>query len=157
MAPRLILANQSQAGTGRERLYRVTGNGAFAYQFNRTGEVRASYRRAVEYIVQLGEPVLIDGISASLAGSPTRRVQLTVGAGYSSGASALQTRAKFDTYTANVRSHMSVTRMLAIYAEYLYYFYDFGADPSLAPELPRRLERNGVRVGLTLSTPLLRR
>jgi hypothetical protein len=153
----LIRASQSPAGPGPERFYRVTGNGAFAYQFSRTGEVRASYRRAVEYIVQLEQPVLIEGVSASLAGSPTRRVQLIAGAGYSSGASALQTRAQFDTYTANLRSHVAVTRMLAIYAEYLYYFYDFGADASLAPELPRRLERNGVRVGLTLSTPLLRR
>ena len=155
--PQLILAAQPVSAPIPERLYRVTGNGAFAYQFSRTGEVRASYRRAIEYIVQLGQPVLIDGLSASLAGSPTRRLQLTMGAGYSSGASALQTTAKFDTYTANVRSQVSLTSMLAVYAEYLYYFYDFGADPLLAPNLPRRLERNGVRVGLTLSTPLLRR
>ena len=155
--PRLISATPSASAMVPERLYRVTGNGAIAYQFSRTGEVRASFRRAVEYIVQLGQPVLIDGLSASLAGSPTRRLQLTIGAGYSSGASALQATAKFDTYTATVRSHVSITSMLAGYAEYLYYFYDFGADPLLAPNVPRRLERNGVRVGLTLSTPLLRR
>jgi hypothetical protein len=140
-----------------QRLYRVVGDGSVAYQFSRTGELRLSYSRGVEYILQLTQPVLIDGVSASVSVAPARRVGLSMSAGYSSGASVLHSSSQFDTYTANVRSHIAMTRMLAAYLEYLYYFYDFGATPLLAPGAPRRLERNGIRAGLTLSTPLFRR
>lgn len=139
------------------QLYRLTADAAVGYQFSRTGQVRAAYRRGVEYIVELTEPIFIDAVNASLGGSMTRRLNLTLGAGYSSGESALRAASKFDTYTANVRSYFAVTRTLAVYLEYLYYYYDFGANALLAPNLPRRLERNSVRAGLTLSTPLLRR
>jgi hypothetical protein len=139
------------------RLYRVVGDGSLAYQFSRTGQFRTSYRRGVEYIVELGQPVFTDGLSASVGSSVTRRLDLTVAAGYSKGAGALQRGSNFDTYTADIVSHVSLTRTLAVYAEYLYYFYDFGAATILAPNVARRLERNGIRVGLTVSTPLVRK
>ena len=52
---------------------------------------------------------------------------------------------------------MGLTPTLATYAEYVYYFYDFGDNVRLAPGVPSGLERNGVRVGLTLWVPALRR
>lgn len=140
-----------------QSLFRLVGNGDVAYQFSRTGEVRASYRRGVEYIVELGQPVIIDGVNVGVSGSPGRRLDLIAGAGYSSGASALLSASKFDTYTADVQSRFRLTRVLSAYLEYLYFFYDFGANSAVASTLPRRLERNGVRAGLTLSTPVLRK
>lgn len=139
------------------RLYRVTADAGLTYQFSRTGDMRAAYRRGVEYIVQLVEPVFIDALNASVTASMTRRLHLTLGAGYSSGESALSAASKFDSYTASIRSHFAMTRTLAAYVEYLYYYYDFGAAALLAPNLSRRLERNGVRAGLSLSTALFRR
>jgi hypothetical protein len=155
--PQPIAAAPSQAGSVALNLYRLTADGAFAYQFSRTGKVSASYRRGVEYIVQLAQPVFIDGVSVSGGGLLADRVELTMGAGYSTGASALQQASSFNTYTADIRTRMPLTRMLAVSVEYLYYFYDFGSNTLLAPNLPRRLARNGVRAGLTLSTPFLRR
>lgn len=150
-------AEQSLTEPVLGQLYRLTADAGVGYQFSRTGQVRAAYRRGVEYIVELTEPIFIDAVNASLSGSMTRRLNLTLGAGYSSGESALRAASKFDTYTANVRSYFAVTRTLAVYLEYLYYYYDFGANALLAPNLPRRLERNGVRAGLSLSTLLLRK
>jgi hypothetical protein len=155
--PLQMLPARSESGVSTSQLYRLTGNAGLAYQFSRTGEVRASYRRGVEYILELSEPVFSDAVSASISGSPARRLHFMASAGYSTGASALQATSKFDTYTANVRSNVAITRMVSLYLEYLYYVYDFGAAPLLAPSLPRQLERNGVRAGITLSTLLLRR
>jgi len=140
-----------------ERLYRVTGDGSVVYQFSRTGEFRASYRRGVEYLVELTQPVFIDGVALSVTTSPARRLDVIAGAGYSSGASALQQTSRFNTYTADVQTHYKLNQMFSAYVEYIYYVYDFSKNPLLAPTLPRQLERNGLRAGLMLSAPLLRR
>ena len=144
----------TQPQTGVQQLYRFTGNGAVSYDFSRTGQFAASYRRGVEYILQLSQPVFIDGVNLSATGSVSRRIDLTVAAGYSNGASVLQQSAQFDTYTGDVRSSIVLTRTLSAYLEYLYYFYDFGTSGLLAPGLPQKQSRNGIRAGLTLSTPL---
>jgi hypothetical protein len=143
--------------TGAQQLYRVTGNAALSYEFSRTGQLALSYRRGVEYILQLAQPVFIDAINVSAGASLSRRMDLTFGAGYSSGASVLQQSSQFDTYTGDVRSTIVLTNRLSAYLEYLYYFYDFGSSGLLAPGLPQKQARNGIRAGLTLSTPLLRR
>jgi hypothetical protein len=146
-----------QTRTGVQELYRLTGNGALSYEYSRTGQLGVSYRRGVEYILQLSQPVFIDGVNISATGSVSRRVDVTVAAGYSNGASVLQQSSQFDTYTGDIRSSIGLTRTLSAYLEYLYYFYDFGTSGLLAPGLPQKQSRNGIRVGLTLSTPLLRR
>jgi hypothetical protein len=152
----LILSSAGSPGTS-SRLYRVVGEGSVAYQFSRAKEFRASYRRGVDYIVELTQPVFVDGLTASAGGSITRRLDLTVSGGYSNGAGALQRTSNFDTYTANALSHFALNRMCSVYLEYFYYFYDFGTGTILAPNVSRRLERNGVRVGLKVSTPLVRK
>jgi hypothetical protein len=143
--------------TSAEHLYRVTGDGALTYEFSRTGQLDVSYRRGVEYILQLSQPVFIDGVNVSGGGALSRRVHLTLGAGYSSGAPVLQQSSQFDTYTGDVRSSIVLTRTFSAYLEYVYYFYDFGTTGLLAPGLPQKQSRNGIRAGLTLATPLLRR
>jgi hypothetical protein len=50
-----------------------------------------------------------------------------------------------------------VTKALATYVEYVYYFYTFSPTLPLPPGVPPGLTRNGVRVGLTLWAPLRRR
>jgi len=86
------------------------------------------------------------------------RMDLLATAGYSNGSSALsQDAATLDSYTADVRVRYALTRMWALYAEYLYYFYEFHSRTPLSATVPPGLERNGVRVGVTLWLPLLRR
>ena len=63
----------------------------------------------------------------------------------------------FDTYTGDVRLRYALTRTFAAYVEYLYYFYDSRGSVPIAPGIPAGLERNGVRAGLTLRVPALRR
>lgn len=137
--------------------HRAIGDASLGYQFNRTWETRASYRRGLEYVPELAEPVFTDGVAVSLTGLFTPRTDFAAGAGYSTGVSAVyRSAAAFDTYTANARVRQAVTRALAIYLEYVYYFYDFDRA-QVQPGVPPQMERNGVRAGLTLWLPVYRR
>ena len=74
-----------------------------------------------------------------------------MGASYTSGASALSTRGQnFNTYAVNARLRVAFAEPLAMYVEYLYYFYDFRGYPRLLPGVPAALERTGADEVVTL-------
>jgi hypothetical protein len=98
----------------------------------------------------LATAVNTDGVSATVKGLITPKMDFSAGVGYSSGAPAgIQSASTFDTYTASARVRQAISSTVAFYAEYLYYFYDFGVT-ALPLGVPPSMERNGVRVGLTL-------
>ncbi len=139
------------------RLYLLSGDVAVAWQLGETWQARGAFRRGLEYVAELSEPVFADGFTAELGGLLNPRLDLLASARYSSGASALnRDTLAFDTYGAALRVRYALTRTLAVYGEYLYYFYDFRGT-TLAMSIPPGLERNGVRAGLTVWVPALRR
>jgi hypothetical protein len=139
-----------------DRVYRATGDAMFGYQFA-NWEARGSYRRGLEFVPGLAQPVFTNGVTADIAGLLTRRLDVALSAGYSQGASALTQRAaNFDTYRASLRFQFAVAKSAAIHAEYLYYFYDFLGDVQLPVGASPRLKRNGVRLGLRLLIPAFR-
>lgn len=143
-------------GTGRRdrRYEQFSGQLTTTYDFGRTWQAAASVRRGLEYVSGLGEPVLADSVTARLDGLLARRVDVRLAAAYSAGESALGgTASLFNTYTANLRVRYGLTRTLAAYGEYLYYFYDSRGTLALVPGLPPTFERNGVRAGLMLRVP----
>jgi hypothetical protein len=138
------------------RLYRATAEAMLGYQFA-LWEARGSYRRGLEFVPGLVQPVFTNGVTADLTGLLTRRLDLGLSTGYSQGASALtRNTMNFDTYRASVRMQFALARSAAVHAEYLYYFYNFHGDVGLPLRASPRLQRNGVRVGLRLLIPALR-
>jgi hypothetical protein len=140
--------------------YRVQGDVDVAMQFARGWEVTAVYRRGLEYMPALTEPVYVDGFNTAIQGLLTRRLEVRAGAGYASGEAVFpdsRPGSRFDTYTGNLRLQVAATRTLAFFGEYLYYFYDFAGSAQLLPVIPLGLERNGVRGGLVLWLPVLGR
>jgi hypothetical protein len=130
--------------------YRLSGSTEFGYQFLPSWQVRAAYRRGVEFVPDLAEPVFLDGMTGALVGNLTESVSMTTQASYSNGESAFARRNfAFDTYTANVRFDWRVWQQVAVHSEYILYYYDFGRSALLPPGLPSAFERNGVRIGLT--------
>jgi hypothetical protein len=131
--------------------YRLSGQAEFGYQFARTWQVRAGYRRGVEFVPDLSEPAFLDGVTASIEGGLSRSIGVTGLVSYSSGESAFTSSGYlFDTYTGNVRLNWRVTDAFAMYGEYLYYYYDFGKSALLTPGVPSVAERSGARLGITL-------
>ena len=60
------------------------------------------------------------------------------------------------TYTADLRTSFALNHTWAVFADYLYYFYDFSAG--IVPVgAPPRVARNSVRAGLMLWVPMRRR
>jgi len=144
--------------SGFQRQYFFTGDFSFNTRLSRTWEARAYVRRGLEYISDLPEPVFSDGVSAGADGLLSRRVDMSLTAAYASGESLLNPDSlQFDTYTGDVRIRFALTHSLAIFAEYLYYYYQFRGRAELLIGMPSGLERNGARVGLTLWVPALRK
>ena len=112
-----------------------------------------SYRRGLEYVAVLLEPVFNDAARLTVRGLITERVDFSASAGYVVGASVLQgNNSRFDTYTGTVRGRYSVNRSFALYAEYLYYYYNLHGQAALAPGLPSVFEQHGIRLGLMVWT-----
>jgi len=140
------------------RLYRATGGATFGYQFGRSWQGRAVYRRGLDYVAELSEPVFSDSVSGAVDGFLTDRWTVSLSVGYSSGESAvLSNTSTFDTYTGSVKLRYAVSRMWATYVDYLYYYYDFRGRLQLPPGVPPTLKRNGLRAGLTLWMPAFRK
>jgi hypothetical protein len=156
--PDVLLTGLLQDATLRTD-YRVSADVTAGYQLNRTWQTRATYRRGLDYVPSLAAPIFADSANVLLEGLFTPRIGFNLGGGYSNGKSVLRTASTYVTYTGDVRLRYALTRRWGVFAEYLYYFYDFSGSSVLAlpPGMSPGLERNGVHVGLTLWTPLLGR
>ncbi len=140
------------------RFYPVTADAVMAWQFSRSWTARGTYRRGLEYIADLTTPVFADGFTAEIAGLCTSRLDVSASARYSTGASLMGPGkvSTFDTSGTDLRVRYALTSALAVYGEYLYYYYDFRNAP-LSPGRDPGLTRHAVRAGLTLWVRALRR
>jgi hypothetical protein len=152
LAPSVIDIPASATNTiATGTLLKVEGEATAEYPFLGSWAMGGSYRRGLEYIEVFREPVFRDAARLELKGLVNERVDVTSSAGYVVGESVLQRNGqRFDTYTGTVRARYSVTRSLAVYTEYLYYYYNLRGQAALAPDLPRVFEQHGVRLGLML-------
>jgi len=140
-----------------ERLYRASGDASLDYPFARSWVARGSFRRGLEFVPGLAQPVYANGVTAGLDGLLSRRVEIGFAGGYSQGRSALSpTASQFDTYNGSARVQYALGNSTAIHVEYLYYFYDFLGDVLVLSGAPPRMERHGVRVGLRFFVPALK-
>jgi hypothetical protein len=156
LGPTLITQPATVGGAPQDQ-YRVLADVSFDHQIGRTWSARAAYHRGLSYIETLAGPVYTESTSVETSGFVNRRVDLSFSAAYATGelASPVGSTAPFTTYTANTRMRVALSRDLAVYVEGL--FYDYAFDPSLVivPGMPSRLNRSGVRTGITLWLPVM--
>jgi hypothetical protein len=155
---RFEIPETEAAALGTRSYDRVTGEITMGYEFGRTWQMRGIARRGVEYVPGLVAPVSADSFSVSVDGLFARRLDFFLSAGYSSGQSLFTRGTSFyDTYAGEARLGYAVTRMLAFSIGYVYYLYDTkGTDP-LIDNFPALLQRQGVRAGVAMRVPVLRR
>ena len=137
-------------GQANAKRWLVSGQASMAYPFRLNWLATATYRRDTQYLSVFGQPVVSGGTTVALTGLPARRVDFSVSAGYATADSAYQTAQALKTYTGQVMVRYAMRRSVALYSEYLYYYYDQRGQVPLAPGLPAVFEQHGIRVGVSL-------
>jgi hypothetical protein len=151
VTPSIFEIPESTLTAVERREYPLQAEVSVHYPFRLKWGAFASYRRSVDYMPGLVQPVFANGARVSLAGVIGRRVDVSALAGY---ATASPTNARstrpLSTYTGEARIRYALTRTFAIYSEYLYYHYDLGEHAQLTDGLPSVYNQRGIRVGFTL-------
>lgn len=139
------------------RYYRVIGNAHILHDIGQSWVARADYRRGLQVSRLVPEPIFSDQVALSAGGYATARTHLLFEGAYTNGEPGLGVRTwRFDTYTGRAQLQFALSRQVAFSLQYLYYHYDFGNDYQMPVELPGRLNRQAVTVGVNFWVPLLR-
>jgi hypothetical protein len=139
------------------RNFTVVGDAALRHQFGRNWMSSIAYNRGVGFFTNFSGPTLSDSVSARLDGLFGQRWMFSLDGGLSSGrvyGADEDALSRFTTYTTRATMQYAFTAYLASYAQYAYFYYDFPRSPDLP--VGGEFDRNSVRVGLSLSVPLLR-
>jgi hypothetical protein len=132
-------------------VYRLQTDAAVEYPFRRNWRLSGNYRRGVEYLAVLTEPVFSNGAGLQLTGVITRRVDVSAAAAHASGESAINRNGQhLDTSNAEVRFRFALKRSVAFYSEYQYYYFDWHGQTGLVSSLSGIFEQHRIRVGLAL-------
>jgi hypothetical protein len=151
-----VIENSAGPEPGGNRVYPVQGEASVEYPFRLKWRAQASYRRSVEYVPGVSQPLLSSGTRLTLTGTVGRRIELSAVAGSGRGASTISPgNGTLVTSTAEARFNYAVTRTFGLYSEYVYFQYDLRDQSGLAPGLPGRYRLHEGRVGVTLFTPLI--
>jgi hypothetical protein len=153
-----ILSNNGEAALG-ENLgfsYYLSGTAGLIHEMGRTWKAQLAYRRGIDVHEGFAQPFLSNALNAGLNGLLSRRLSLGVGTDYVTGDVGLKNGVHYNSLSANAILQYALSDKLAIYGSYVYYKYDFDRVAALDPRLPRALDRQGVRVGLSTSIPVIR-
>ena len=148
-----------------ELQFRVVGNVGLTHEMGRTWRLRFGYFRGVGFAEAFAQPVFSDAVNVSLNGFLSRRIDLSVNSGLSTGDVGLgrtpngqeALNSSFRTWNLSARTRYTLGAMWAVYGEYLYYSQDLGSSFIVPTGVPPVVDRQTFQVGLTLWVPLLRR
>lgn len=142
---------------GVTRRFYVTGDASLSHQLSQFWLLTAAYNRAVSRIGGLAAPFATDTGSVSVGGRVTRYLTLSGSGSFSRGAAVAVTSNAYDSTYGGGRLSYQLTRYLPVYAEYVYYFYQFQESIGLATGFPMNVNRHGLRAGLAYAIPLIGR
>jgi hypothetical protein len=154
-----MLANPSstlspQAG---RRYFDITGSASLDHEMGRTWSARLSYRRGWQFVDTFATPFFTDGVTAALGGSTGRRTTLGLLAAYVHGAIGISGPGQHQSYSGSATYNLKLSRWSSAYAQYSFYQYEFADNTlSLPVGFPQSLDRHSVRIGFSISAPLLR-
>ena len=146
----------------RERLTREDVNlwvpaayGNMRVDWARTWGISADYRRSVSSVQGISaDAFATDAALVRMGGLVGRRVELTFSTGYVAGRTPTAGAGSYENYTSTAQVRLELTNTWSAVVGYDHYQYDLsGIDPILR-QLPTDVQRNAVRVGLTMDLPL---
>jgi hypothetical protein len=153
----ILDAEHLEDGTGDSRpRFRLVGDASLVRELGRTWTAHAGYARAVRARDGFAELYFTDMATADLNGLITRRLSWTAAAAWAR--STLERAGNNGHRGQSVTSQATyaLNNSFALFARYIYYKYRYDEGILLDSRLPRALDRQGVRVGVTTSVPLIR-
>lgn len=136
--------------------FHLLGNAGLVHEMGRTWTAQLSYTRGLVSRDGFGELYFTDAVTATVAGLVSRRLSLSGTGIWSVSTLDRPGQNRYDRTSASAQATYALTRYLGLYTRYVYYHYEYGNDIPLDPRFARGLDRQGVRVGLTSSVPLMR-
>jgi hypothetical protein len=135
-------------------LPRLTANVALIHEMGRTWTAQVGYVRGFRTRDGFDDLYFTDGVSTQVGGLVTRRLSFSAAGQWSTSSLARERRTGNRGVAASSRATYGLSRYLGLFASYVYYKYRYDEEVRLDPRLPRALDRQGVRVGLTASLPI---
>ena len=94
-------------------------------------------------------------MSGELAGLLSPRVDFSASATYTRGLVGFSSRNPYQIYGARSQVRYALSRVAALYGEYLLFHYQFPATIVITGDLPPSTSRQAVKVGISISSKLL--
>jgi hypothetical protein len=139
-----------------ERDFTFLADARLLHHLGRDGTISLNYHRGLEYVGALAQLVASDGLVGTLTGVFSERMQASVSGSYSKAHLGSRTGEPLTSYSAVSQLQYAFSRRVAIDAQYIYYFYMFGADAARPPGVAPELNRQSVRGGISVWLPVLR-
>ena len=147
---------------GGSTSFQATGFARFNHEIGRTWAAYGGYSRSVQFVDLLLDPVLYDSVDVGVGGLLNRRVELQSGFLASIGNIGVNNRYTandFDTFLASTTLSVALTRNLQLGGYYAFYRYRyaFGEGAFLPLGVAQNVDRQSIRVYLSLWAPLMHR
>jgi hypothetical protein len=143
-------------GNGQVRMQAIA-DASLHYQLGRSWLGSARYHRGFMFLDEIAGPLSSDGVVAELNGLLSRRLELFNSASFTHGSVGLSPNSTpYNAYSARSQIRYALSRLAAIYAEYLLFDYRFAGLVQLGGNLPSYFNRQTVRAGVTFATPVFR-
>jgi predicted porin len=133
---------------------RLAGSATLDHEIGRTWTARALYSRGVRFVEGADTEVLANTAQAGVNGLIGRRLRLSV-EGHMILSDDEENARDYRTTASSARLSYALSRRMSAYVQYIYYNYRFGEAVALPVTQSGRTSRQGVRVGITLWTPVL--
>ncbi len=149
-------SGSSVVSSDGERHLVLTGSAALRRQLARRWSANLSYDRGVQVLENVPRPFTTGTLSGLVSGHFSSRVNLKFQPGYTLATDVADSRQRYHSYTSFTRLEAALAHNWAAYVEHFYYQYTFTGVSNVPAALAAGLDRQGVRVGLSLWAPLLR-
>ena len=144
------------AQTSQPLAYTVpSGYGRTQFDIGGTWSIRADFRRAVSVLDGVSaQPFVTDAATTGIGGFMGSRTEMVLSGAYSRGGPPTGLEGEHKSYGATIQMRFMLTRLLSTVVSHTYYAYRLRGVTGLPAGFPDRMNRQAVRIGMTLQLPL---
>jgi hypothetical protein len=153
----ITVSEEVPAADGERRVQAwLLGNAALVHEMGRTWTADLRYTRGFRTREGFDQLYFTDALTASISGLVSRRLSFGAAATWAESSEQNDLSKNYSNQSAVAQATYGITSYLGVYARYVYLKDRYDEGVLLDPRFPQQLDRQGVRVGLTTSIPLIR-